>query len=85
MRVACFVGFFLQFCGDLGVDGGGGKRAMSEEELYRFEVHAIFKPMSGDSVADNMRRDRACKAAHLQVFFEHSVYRTAGQSRAEPI
>lgn len=36
------VGLFLQFGGDLGVEGGGREAGVTEEELDGFEVHAVF-------------------------------------------
>ena len=49
-----FVGFLLEFSGDLGVDGGGGKVCVAKNLLDGFEVHAVFKEMGGYCVSQGV-------------------------------
>ncbi len=63
MGVTFVVGLLFEFGGDLGVDGGGGHGVVAEDELDRFEVHAVFEPVGGDRVADDVGRDVGGKAA----------------------
>ncbi len=57
----------------MGVDSGGCKGAVAKDMLDGFEIHAIFKPVCGNGVADGVRCDGECKTACFEILRKEPV------------
>jgi hypothetical protein len=45
---------------DLSIDCRSSKRGMAKNGLYRFKIHASFKPVGGYGVSNRVRSDFPC-------------------------
>ena len=68
--------------GDAGVDLGGGGVAVAEKELDGPEIGAVAKQVSGETVAQGMRRDVFNDAGLGGVEFDNALDTARGQATA---
>ena len=69
----------------MGVDLGGGDRAMTEQRLDIPYVHPRFKQRCSERVAKHMRGNVACQPDALKVLMYDTPDGLRGQGPAAPI
>lgn len=67
---------------DMGIDLGGADGCVAEEFLDNAEVSAMFEQVSGEAVAEHVRRDVARNAGVADALFDAEPKRDGGKRSA---